>query len=289
MRLSRIVDAYCSDRRVSVGTHRRIGYELAIWFRLGGAGECTRIDRCQIDSWRDAAVASGLRPRTIESVIATVRNLASHAGCLVPVGRRLRHVPQVRAVPAFHEFSQLVESSPDWWRWWLMVAYVTGLRLGDLERVSPQRETVLVATKTGKRQRFPLPECVLRLDRGPLRKPRKSLRLKLRAACMAFGIAPVTPQTIRTLSAMEWERARPGCGPIILGHALPGWSGATPYYMDGYDQLAQGLPNLRIPPCVLTPEERAAIESGESRLVSAFRRLTPERRESLVSVASAMG
>lgn len=289
MRISALIDGYSAAKRISLGSKRRLGYELAIWLRCGGCSDVESITNVEIETWRTSAVAAGLRPRTIESVIATVRLLATHHGQAVDVGHRLRHVPVPATTPAFSDFEKLVAAAPDHLRWWLCVAYVTGLRLGDMERVTPAAETIVTCSKTQKTQRFPVPACVMRLAGGSLNIPRKRLRAELKALCERCGVAVITPQVVRTLSAREWERARPGCGAIILGHALPGWSDATRYYLDPSEQLFLAIDNLRLPRSIMTAGEVAAVESGRAKLLSAFDRLPVEKRNSLVTVAVAMG
>lgn len=49
------------------------------------------------------------------------------------------------------------------------------------------------------------------------------------------------------------------------------------------------FPRLRIPDSLLTDSERRERESGECRLIETFRGLTEHQRQSLVTVAEAMG
>lgn len=289
MPLPTLIADYVEKHRVSDATAAKMRYELSIWSRIGGSTDHDRIGRAEIETWRRNAVAQRLRPRTVESVIATVKLLCAHAGYAVETGRKLRHVPAPPPLPTWDEFCRLVESADPWWRWWLMAAYVTGFRLSDLETCTIGEVTQKTSAKMGKTHRIPVPPCVVRLARGSLRRPRKSLRNMLHAMCRGLGITDITPQVMRSFSATEWQRARPGCGAIILGHAIPGWTDATPYYLDGFHELELGLPHLRLPECIMSPDEVAARKSGESRLVESFRRLPPEKRASLVVVAEAMG
>ena len=103
---------------------------------------------------------------------------------------------------------------------------------------------------------IPIPS---RLERGHgrfLHVGVKQLRDGLRLFCGRARVKPITPQAIRRLSAKEWERAHAGCGAVILGHAVPGWSNATASYLDGSDLLRLGLPRLRLPGCIADAERQ---------------------------------
>jgi len=58
------------------------------------------------------------------------------------------------------------------------------------------------------------------------------------------GVHPFTFQGMRRLSAQEYEKARAGCGPLILGH---GYGGADRFYLRPFDALREALPALRVP------------------------------------------
>ena len=77
-------------------------------------------------------------------------------------------------------------------------------------------------------------------------------------------------------------RDEAGCGPAILGHTPGGWGQATARYLDPAELLRIGLPRLRLPAWLSTPDD-----SGD-RLTAAMARLTTEQRENLVAVAVAM-
>lgn len=289
MTLMTLAEKYAERKQLSPNTLRKFTYELCIWWDYSGPLLVRNVTSASIEAFRQRGKVH-LKPRTVESVISTVATLMKFAGCPIDVGERLHWTPRPPKVPTLEEFDRLVSRANDWQRRWLAVAFVTGLRLGDLERLSPDgREIVLDASKTGKRHVFPLPQPVARLcDGSSLRAPRKRLLLELRALSDSARILKITPQIVRAFSATEWERARPGCGAVILGHALPGWSSATRYYLDPGQQLRLGLPNLRLPPSLLTPAERTEQASRESRLMAAFRALPDDTQRVAVDVVSAM-
>jgi integrase len=291
MVLSEFVCAYCADRELSAGSGRRFRYELAIWSRHDGPLLLGNIDSSKVHAWRQRARQFGLSPRTIESVIQTVAALCKQAGAPIEIGRKLKFIPSPPDTPTLEEFDRVVTIAPHWHRRWLAFAYATGLRLGDIEQQSPNRpETVDVrATKTRKRHVIPIPEPVRRLlDGSSLRRPRRRLRRELYGLCDKAGVRHIGPQQIRALSATEWERARPGAGAVILGHSLPGWSAATHYYLDPSQQLQLAMAHVRLPPSLLTDEERQVTVLRESELVSLYRTLPETQQETAVSVMRAM-
>lgn len=247
-------------------THRRYLYELKMFARFSGPLQIG-ITVQDLDDWRQRAVTGGLSPRTVESVISSVRTLCRNAGNQLPLGTKLRIVRRAKPTPTFDEFCRVIDAAcwrsgrdSEWWQRWLLWAFCTGLRRGDLLSLTDEavRDDMLIvsAEKTGKQQVIPLPA---RLPRGCgrfLRVGIKQLRHSLRVFCGRAGVPVFTPQGIRRLAAKEWERAHAGCGAVILGHAIPGWSNATASYLDGSDLLSLGLPRLRLPPCIADAERQ---------------------------------
>lgn len=290
------------SKRLSPSTVARYRYELAIWSRWGGPLLSGNVSRLVIENWRRDAENGGLQPRTIESVIRSVATLMKVANSPVEIGQPLRHVPQPPDCPILEQFDLILQQchETDPFRLWLAVAYVTGFRLADLMTITgsdvASGAVSRTAEKTFKAQPTQLPGCLRRIATGlPILGGRlspatpRTIRKRLDRLCLQAGVPRITPQQIRVLAATEWERARPGCGAVILGHALTGWSAATYYYLRAQEQLRMGLPNLRIPDSLLTDGERRERESGELRLVETFRGLPENQRRSLVTVAEAMG
>lgn len=291
MVLSDFVCAYCADRELSAGSCRRFRYELAIWSRHDGPLLLGNVNSATVQRWRHDAKRNGLSPRTIESVIQAVASLCKQAGKPVEIGRKLKFVPSPPDTPTLEEFDTLLSIAPHWHRRWLAFAYATGLRLGDIEQQSPDKpESIKVrATKTRKEHHIPIPLPVRRLlDGSPLRRPRRKLRRELYALCDRVGVRRIGPQQIRALSATEWERARPGAGAVILGHALPGWSAATHYYLDQSQPLRLALPAFRLPPSILTAEERDAAAAREIEIIALYRTLPEQQQETAANVLRAM-
>jgi integrase len=291
MVISDLIGSYCADRELCEASRRRFRYDLATWSRHDGPLLTGNISAETVAEWRHNAKAHGLSVRTIESVISGVVSLLKHGGIELSAGRKLRFVPSPPDVSTLEEFDRLIVAAGVWHRRWLAFAYATGLRLGDIELQAPNApESIKVrATKTRKEHHIPIPAAVRRLlDGSPLRRPRRRLRRELYDLCDRAGVRHIGPQQIRALSATEWERARPGAGAVILGHALPGWSAATHYYLDLSQPLRLALPTFRLPDSLLTEDERKATVLRESELVAIYRTLPEPQQETAVSVMRAM-
>lgn len=294
MMLRECLDTWFLRTNLTGATYKRYVYELAMFTKHNGP-LTTDITSEQHDQWRQSAMAGGLSPRTIESVLSSVRTLCRFAGNILPIGQRLRTIRTIRHTPTFAEFCLAIDSatwhsgkSATWWRRWLCWAYCTGLRRGDLLRLTNEcvrGECVeLIVAKTGKAQTIPIP-ARLAYDGGRfLHVGIKQLRHALRSFCGSAGVKPFTPHAIRRLSAKEWERAHAGCGAVILGHAIPGWSAATASYLDGSDLLRLGLPRLRLPAVIADPER----EQRTTEIVSLASRLPDAEQSAAVSVLRAM-
>lgn len=302
MRLSELLDGWVSIRILKPGTVRRFRYELNIWRRCGGPEAGERID---ISAWQTAANRAGLRPRTVNSVASTVALLCRYGKVPCDSFSALPVRIDPKPTPTLNDLNRLIttaepaaERSADWWKRWLSVAYCTGLRRADLLAFTVAQiidgELAITAGKTGKRQVIPLPAGVISLlpsggditsSQRPLHVGVKQLLRTLREWSGRAGLAPaVTPQALRRLSAREWERAHAGCGAVILGHDIPGWSKATAAYIDRADLLRAGLPRLRLPAHLGSDTER----EQEQRLTTAFRRLSKDQRGSVCDVVNAM-
>ena len=138
MLLRESLDTWFARMDANPATYKRYRYELAMFFRFNGPVE-TGITVDDLDAWRQRAAAGGLSPRTVESVISSVRTLCRNAGNNLTVGRRMRWIRAVKQTPTFAEFCAVIESatwyagrSAEWWQRWLCWAYCSGLRRGDL-------------------------------------------------------------------------------------------------------------------------------------------------------------
>lgn len=296
MQLSDCVDTWFSENAPKISSLKRVRYELKSWISRGGSPIVEEIDTPAVKRWRLLAADLSLSPRTIESVIATVLLLCRVGGNTVAAGKRLQRNVSIRHTPTLADLDAVLAvadsakwRSGNWWRSALCLAYCTGLRLGDLERFT--RDTMhddcirVVAGKTGKPHHIPLPQTLLpRVAGFRWRIGRKVLRREIAFLCDVAKIEHFTPQGIRRLAANEWERARQGCGPIILGHDIPGWNRSTPHYLDKSLPLRLGLPALRLPAWI----DDGRSQDRETALMSSFRRMPEPQQTALVAVASGM-
>ena len=95
----------------------------------------------------------------------------------------------------------------------------------------------LVSRKAGKLHVLPVhPEVLAHCERlGTEKSGRifpigcclKQVRGQIDRICRAAGIPRFTPQMVRRLAAIQFEKAHPGAGSLLLGHALPGGSRVT--------------------------------------------------------------
>ena len=146
----------------------------------------------------------------------------------------------------------------DCWRLLFAAGYFTGLRKSDLfdlrwreigkDRI---RRTMI---KTRDEIEIPIhPILRIHFDRMPrvddfvFGRPKdshKQFGRELGRLCKAARTGPVLLQSIRRLSAHEWETARPRAGSAILGHRI---RGADANYLDGFLILRSALPALAVP------------------------------------------
>lgn len=295
MTLTDLLTSWIARRQLRPATKARFRHELAMWRRLGGDENPTETD---VSAWQQRAIADGLRPRTINSVCASVSLLAKNVGGAslawqpLPVRIQPKHTPTVADLDRLLATAQrAARRSAEWWQRLLCVAYATGVRRSDLLRLDVSQvvdgELSIVAGKTEKRQVIPIPPAVLRLlpASGHIcRVGIKPLRRVLCEWCQRAGVQTITPQAIRRLSAREWERAHAGAGAVILGHDVPGWTRATAAYIDRADLLRAGLSRLRLPASLMDATAADDIEN----LTAEIKRLTDQQRETVKEVVSAM-
>lgn len=278
----------CGPRAIAGYRHR-----IAFILRHGGDVPIEAINAEYCRKIRDSAKLTH-SATTIENSIKILASLVAASGSPKPsTGKPLkRPVPDPQAVP-FNDFSAAVKASSGWLRAFLALAYVTGLRRSDLQRISPatiQDCLTVGAAKTGKTHRFPIPSWCQRQFREIERFPHDPhcIYTAIQNACKSASVPYFTPQQIRRLSARTWQRVSPGLGPLILGHSLPGWSAATPYYLDPHAVLFDRICDFPPIECLLTVEERCEIQSRRERLRRTIDRLTERQAETLLTVAESM-
>lgn len=161
------------------------------------------------------------------------------------------------------------------WRCLLVAAYNTGLRRWDLcctlrwaHWFPGERCIVLEAEKTGKQQSLPaanaLCDHLADLHRlrdlatadariFPIDPCAKQVRRELRRMSDAAGVPWLGLQAIRRRAAIEYEKAHPGAGPLLLGHTLPHARVSFGSYIPVPDVLRVAADKLPQPWPSLTP------------------------------------
>ena len=205
---------------------------------------------------------------------------------------------QLLAVVDQAEFPQMRGVAPGlWWKCWLGVAYVTGLRFGDLLCVKmPTTYFEHVASKTGKIHKIPCPVWLRKLCQSINAQPGEVLfpiessqhlrmRRQLDKLNKAAGNRPkLGAQTMRRLSVTEWSAVSSDAGKIIHGTAL----GILVFYLEPYLHLCNCLPRLRVPTAFMPQDEAERLRLEEQRLVTLYRRSNDESRRTLMNVAESL-
>lgn len=202
---------------------------------------------------------------------------------------------------AVYEQTRIVKHP--WMRRYLKFAYITGLRVGDLINLkrSDVKDDVIevVAQKTGKLQRFPrhyllMPnlantEWVIGHLHGGVQKRRQAqtIRKRLRYFCDKAGVPHFTPHMIRKTAATEYEKAHPGSGAILLGHAHS--SITLKHYIDPCEILRTAQLSLAIPESMMTRSYRVQRDREDEKLLAAFSKLSDVERKALISTISRSG
>jgi len=314
MQLAAAVLRYLDAHRVTDATARKLRHRLNCWFRHS-ARRSTRLSAAAFDEFRHNATAAGLSPRTVEETVSDVARVAG----VNDVGTRLRRwkTATCRPVPtlavlatAYDNADAAVWPDPDtvrtpalmrvpaaaFWRAFLVVAFVTGLRLRDLRSVTWQsideHGIRWTASKTGRVHTYP-PCAVLIRHLRPLRVAgdlrvfpvsASQERLLRRELVRISGSPELTPQAIRRASITQWAIASPDAGRIIHGSAD---LGVLAHYLDVRRVLAAALPRLQFPAAFLTAAERAERAGRTRRLLTIADQLPVDRLDDLLRVGEA--
>lgn len=197
----------------------------------------------------------GLKPTPTIEDLAKVYALCGKVSWPVYVRRLNGHCPHGRFTgPA------RIAAAVQWWQALFALSYFTGLRRGDLLSLKWDevqdgwiRRTM---GKTGFAVEIPIhPVLQQHLDKLPTRERThvlgycgsfKQIRREMHKLSDAAGVRQINVQSLRRLAAQSWERARAGCGGLLIGHQYRG-NGADRYYLDPKQALVEAVPNLAIP------------------------------------------
>lgn len=299
---------------MDVSEHRRrtLTYSCHRFARLIDGDPCPEA----FDRFRTAGRLASLSPRTIESTISDLVYLQRRHGLPVLPGRRLRVPPPSPDVPTAEDVSQVYLAADaatwpgrrpyaagDWWRALLVVAVWTGLRRGDLARltwgdIGPETITVR-AGKTGRLQRFPVTPLVnrhlarLRPDCDGLKPDctvfgfptSSSFRAcydQLARLSLYAGVRPpLTLQALRRLSIQSWSAANAEAGRIVHGCGL----GILAHYLDPLALLRAIGPRVKLPEAFLSPAERHEQERERAELIARWDASDQDHRRLILGVA----
>lgn len=279
--LRALAELYVRDNpHLSPGYRRRIRYVLNRWERATGDPPVKKI--CETHGYELRRSFDGHSPRTVNAYWIVVRTLLRYAqrrGML----DKIPSIPPIKTcalapkpTPTVEEIGRMYAVAPEvdltwprdecpfrFWRRWLTANYLTGLRLGDMLRLSPgdiQGEWLKIkAGKTSRAQLFPL--CPLL--RSALNVPSERvfvcsksphlIRRELAKLSAAVGASiKVTPQSIRRLSITQWSLADETAGKIIHGSGL----GVLRHYIQVEQVLREARKRLAVPKSFSKPESK---------------------------------
>jgi integrase len=303
---------YVERVRLSHHTIKTAVSHVARWEACGDDPDVENITPETFDRFRAAATIR-YSPDTIEGTVRFVMQvlrLLHNLGYLDRVpwpGKPLRIRRQPKYVPPLADLGKLYAAAAvaqwpihmpaaDYWRAVLALGYFTGLRLGDLrsslkwENVGPEMITV-EASKTQKLHVYPSHSVVRRVlaslpERGSLvlstPKSNHQFLRELHRMNDAAGLSRhITCQTIRRLSATQWQAAKWGAGECIQGSAIRG--SARLYIVPRI--LLDAVDSLAWPEEMLTAQERDSERANTLRLLRVWKRLNAEGRNAVQALA----
>ena len=305
---------------VTFRTHRKLHEHARRWQKAGCPVRLSSIKRQHFDKFRSWALSLP-KPLAATTIEATVRDVVSlirevvAAGKVPDTGRRLRQRVTTKPVPTVaalglaysradnaqwphNDKSKTPElqriTNGDFWRGFLSLAYVTGLRLGDLmgiEWTAVQSESIAwTAAKTGKPHEYPLPE-ILRRNLEPLRATEATRVLPVPAYSMGrirrelsrISDGKIGPQPLRRLSCTQWAIASPEAGRLIHGTGI----GVMAHYLDKLRILTDAAGRLEWPDEVLDHCGLTRQTERRLQLAQALKRLPDDRIDDVLRVARA--
>jgi len=287
-------------------------HQLRWWELHSSNPEIGSIDTDCLRAFQTAASKAGLAADTVETSISfamRVIRAAADEGWIEKAPKRPKRLisqPTKTRKISLAEFERFLSAMPqavqhcrtrsvEWWLAFWAVIYFTALRRGNVEQLESRQvssEVIEVRQfKTGGLLQIPIHPVLKRmLGSLPtvgrlLRIDRKSLyRITKRAGEIA-NVVGISPQSVRALSARQFERAHPGAGRLILGRPFPG---ADAYYFDAPEILRSAIDKLAIPEALLTEEERNHAVDSEKALLLIFRGLSIDNRATLMTVANSL-
>lgn len=231
---------------------------------------------------REALSTLGFSHRTIESTVADIVTVVTATtGRTIAIGSRLPVLPPEPQPVPLETLDAMIPHCPAWLRGWLAVGLWTGLRVSDSLRICgrpvPSETLRYVASKTGKRHVWPVPEWLRREwpREFPLSNATDAQLRHLRDcivnACDAADVALWHPKQLRQRAVTEWSRANSTAGALVHGTGI----GILRHYVDPLCVLEAAAPRVRLPACF--GDSSAA--DRETVLIGNYRRLDPAAQE----------
>lgn len=282
---------------LSPRTVRKLSHQWNRWERFTSNPPIQRITIETFAGFREKCLRVDLAHSTIEDVVSDVRTVLKLCqqsrviASLPPPGRRLRRIQRLKYTPPLDDLSKVLAVCDPWWRLCLSAAYFLGLRRHDLltTPIAMMRQESVSVTmrKTGRVVQIPVHSTLSRIVAacpvsvlGGVGSP-KRMRRDLTRLCATAGVPRFTLQSIRRLSAQEWDDASPGCGTLVIGHR---WAGSTGAYLNPLRALKRALPMLAVPHCLASKQARAS----ESRMLKAYRRLNRQSSETAIQLVECL-
>lgn len=242
-----------------------------------------------LNEMRRKLVDAGLSNRTIESTVCDVITVVAFVTGKPPgKGDVLKvEAPDPQPVGVEEIDATFHHCEPEI-RAYIAFGYWSALRMSDairwLHAVKPTTETIsIVASKTGKRHRFPYPQWLRSIVTAcvfPWRVTdfaKRTIRHKLAMACHKAGVAVWCPKELRQRGITEWSRANAMAGSLVHG---TGMAGVLRHYIEPLSVLESAASRVRLPKCF-----GAVDQTGEESLLCNFRRLDSAAQGLLVMTA----
>lgn len=285
-----VIEAFIRRRagRVAESTLRKYRHDWNRWERSGAE---------TADDFREWGIDNGLSVRTIESTLSTAK-LAIGVEIGEPLAKTFRRlvVPSAETIKAIYDAVDVAKwptrvptkLRPHWWRCLIGVACMTGLRLGDLERLDRGNldggYLVVRAAKTARVRRpdlaIPLtPELRRHTNAIPFRltRSRRQLYRELERIAEAAGTPYVRPKQMRQFAITQWSSVDSMAGKIVQGCSL----GVMGHYVDVGRFLSSVATRVRWPFEAISDDA----ERLERELVDHYRRSNRDQQNALLTIA----
>lgn len=304
---------YVPRTRLAEHTVKTSASHLARWEMCAGNPGVRAISPETFDTFRRESLCLRYSPDTIEGtvrLVLQVLRLLWRLGQIERVpwsGKPLRVRQNPKYVPPLSHLGLLYKNAgvARWplhmppgvyWRAVFTLGYYTGLRLSDLlesllwENVGPEM-IVVEARKTEKLHIYPQHPIVKRTIEGlppvgpavlHVPKSNKQWIREIHRINDAAGLSRhVTCQTLRRLSATQWQAAKWGAGEVIQGSAIRG--SAKLYIVPQI--LQEAVHSLEWPDEMMSADERRKIRSSAARMLKTWKRLSDEHRAAVQALA----